>query len=362
VLVFTPRDGDATATAGIKAIRDLGKSNGFSVVATTDPARFNADGLARFRAVVFLNTPAGDVLTDAQQAAFERYFADGGGFLGVGSAIETEPGWQFLTDVLGTRATGASAVAEARVKVADRVHAASRSLPEYWKRTDRWYNFAANVRGKSHVLATVDENSYSGGTNGFDHPVMWCKDYRGGRSFYTAGGNTAASFGESAFRAHLAGAIAWTAGVADPVYSDCGATVLANYQQTRISAPPNLDEPIGFDVLPDGRVLQTARLGQLRLHDPRTSEETVLATFSVYNNSEDGLYGPAVDNDFATNNWVYLYYAPASMDPPYPPSTPAGSARQRAPIRACGIRGRATSSCRGSSSSTRPARRPRTWT
>ena len=30
----------------------------------------------------------------------------------------------------------------------------------------------------------------------------------------------------------------------------------------------------------------------------------------VYTNSEDGLYGPAVDNDFATNHWVYLYYAP----------------------------------------------------
>ena len=30
------------------------------------------------------------------------------------------------------------------------------------------------------------------------------------------------------------GAIAWAAGQADPVYSDCGATVLANYQQTKI--------------------------------------------------------------------------------------------------------------------------------
>src|ERR687885_626673 len=176
ILVFTPRDGDAKATAGVKAIRDIGKANGFSVVASTDPTQFTSD----------------------------------------------------------------------------RVHDASKSLPEYWKRTDRWYNFAANVRGKSHVLATVDENTYSGGTNGFDHPIMWCKDYRGGRSFYTAGGNTAASFGESAFRDHLAGAIAWTAGVSDPVYSDCGATVLANYQETKVAAPPNLDEPIGFDVLPDG--------------------------------------------------------------------------------------------------------------
>ena len=44
------------------------------------------------------------------------------------------------------------------------------------------------------------------------------------------------SFDEAAFRSHLAGAIDWAAGVADPVYSDCGATVLANYQQIKISA------------------------------------------------------------------------------------------------------------------------------
>ena len=38
----------------------------------------------------------------------------GGGFVGIGSAIETEPSWQFLTDVLGTRATGAAAAVRRR--------------------------------------------------------------------------------------------------------------------------------------------------------------------------------------------------------------------------------------------------------
>jgi hypothetical protein len=33
-----------------------------------------------------------------------------------------------------------------------------------------------------------------------------------------------------------------------------------------------------------------------------------------------------VDNEFATNRWVYLYYAPVNMDPPYPAQTPAGNA------------------------------------
>ena len=36
-------------------------------------------------------------------------------------------------------------------------------------------------------------------------------------------------------------------------------------------------------------------------------------TQRIYTNSEDGLYGPAIDNDFATNKWVYLFYSPQTV-------------------------------------------------
>ena len=55
--------------------------------------------------------------------------------------------------------------------------------------------------------------------------------------------------------------------------------MLRNYQQTKISSPPNLNEPIGFDQLPDGRIIQTARTGTVRLHDPATGTTQVLADF-----------------------------------------------------------------------------------
>ena len=76
--------------------------------------------------------------------------------------------------------------------------------------------------------------------------------------------------------------------------------MLANYKQVKISAPPNLNEPIGFDQLPDGRIIQTARAGQVRLHDPEGGTTTTLANLAqfpqgLYTHSEDGLYGPAVD-------------------------------------------------------------------
>ena len=340
VLAFTEaRDETHSSTSeGVDALQDLGRKHNFSVSeARSSSGVFTESNLKRYRAVVFLNT-AGDVLSASEQTAFENYYKDGGGFLGVHSAIVTEPDWQFLTDLLGTRATGpAAALATAKIKVADRVHDAGKSLPEYWQFSDEYYNFTSNVRGFSHVLATVDETTYSGGTMGFDHPVAWCKDYQGGRSFYTAVGHTRNGFKSDTMRRHLAGAIEWTAGESDPVYSDCGATVLANYEQVKVTAPPNINEPIGFDQLPDGRLIQTTRDGRVRLHDPETGSSDVIAQIPVYTNSEDGLYGPAVDNNFAANKWVYLYYSPVRMEGivgVQRQAVPGGdAARQRADLR-----------------------------
>ena len=55
---------------------------------------------------MFLNTGMASPLTDAQRSVFETYFKEGGGFVGIGSAIETDPSWSFLTDLLGTRSSG----------------------------------------------------------------------------------------------------------------------------------------------------------------------------------------------------------------------------------------------------------------
>ena len=335
VLVVTSTD-DALTSAGLAAINAASAGDAFTVTAPAPAAvgaEFTPTNLATYRAVVFLNTGIASPLTDSQRAVFESYFREGGAFVGIGSAIETDPAWDFLGEVLGTRATGRTALQSGTVKVFDRVHDASKSLPLKWDRTDHWYNFETDVAGLSHVLATVVEDPFGpqpqgavldgieGGTMGSNHPISFCKDYRGGRSFYTALGNTPEAF-DATLTTHLKGAITWAAGTSDPVYSDCGATVLANYQQTKVGTPPNLQEPIGFDQLPDGRIIQTDRRGSLRLHDPVTGTATVIADFAdpslpltqrIYDAGEDGLYGPAVDANFATNKWVYLYYSPQTV-------------------------------------------------
>jgi cytochrome c len=69
-------------------------------------------------------------------------------------------------------------------------------------------------------------------------------------------------------------------------------------------------EPMSMAVLPDGRVLHTNRQGQIRLYDPLTAGTRTITSLPVYQFSEDGMQGIALDPDFEDNGWLYVYYAP----------------------------------------------------
>ena len=220
VLVFSRTAGfrHDSIPAGIAAIRELGAGGGFVVDATEDPAAFTVDNLRRYRAVVFLNT-TGDVLDDRRQVDFEGYIRGGGGYVGVHAATDTEYGWPFYGELVGAWFAAHPAVQPAKVHVVDPSHPATAGLPAVWSRTDEWYNFRTNPRGAVHVLLTLDESSYTGGTMGADHPIAWCHPVGRGRSLYTAGGHPQEAYREPEFRAHLLGAIRWAAGLAS---GDCG--------------------------------------------------------------------------------------------------------------------------------------------
>ncbi|WP_394553042.1 PQQ-dependent sugar dehydrogenase [Agromyces sp. MMS24-JH15] len=107
------------------------------------------------------------------------------------------------------------------------------------------------------------------------------------------------------------------------------ATNWSNYEKVLITK--DVGEPIDLAVLPDSRVLHTARNGDLRITDPSTGVTKIVNTVEVYSNSEDGLQTVALDPDFATNHWVYLVYAPRDANKDGVVDTPTGSAPERLP-------------------------------
>lgn len=215
VLVFSKTAGfrHDSIPEGVAAVRELGSAHGFAVDATEDADAFTARNLGRYDAVVFLST-TGDVLDPAQQGAFERYIKRGGAYVGVHAAADTEYDWAFYGGLAGAYFQGHPAIQPATVDVEDHAHPATAGLGATWNRTDEWYNYRSNPRERAHVLASLDESSYSGGTMNGDHPIAWCQDYQGGRAFYTGGGHTKESFAEPAFRQHLLGGIRWAIGEA----------------------------------------------------------------------------------------------------------------------------------------------------
>ncbi|BCJ47403.1 glycosyl hydrolase [Actinoplanes ianthinogenes] len=91
----------------------------------------------------------------------------------------------------------------------------------------------------------------------------------------------------------------------------------SNFQQVTLAkGEPEVGEPMSLAVLPDRSVLHTARNGTLRRTDA-SGTTAVVGTLPVYSHDEEGLQGVGVDPGFATNRFIYLYYAP-------PLSTPAG--------------------------------------
>ncbi|RBM17529.1 ThuA domain-containing protein [Streptomyces sp. PT12] len=212
ILVYSRTTGyrHASIPAGVEAFRRLGAEHGLDVTATEDPDELTR-GLPGSRAVVFLST-SGDVLTDEGRAALRGFVADGGGFVGVHAASTTEYGWPWFGETLvGTVFDGHPDLQPGVVSVEDRDHPATAHLGERWEFTDEWYNFATNPRERVRVLAAADESTYTGGRMGADHPLVWCHERAGGRSFYTALGHSDECFSDPDFTRHLLGGLRWAA-------------------------------------------------------------------------------------------------------------------------------------------------------
>jgi cytochrome c len=320
VLVFSKTAGfrHSSIGVGIAAVKKLGQENGFAVDATEDAGAFTSKNLARYRAVVWLNT-TGDVLDDAQQDDFERYIQAGGGYVGVHSATDTEYDWPWYGRLAGAWFNGHPGnpnVRKATYRVLDKNHPSTTGFPDTLYREDEFYNFKS-IDPTIHTLIEIDEKSYEGGTNGAHHPMSWYHDFDGGRAWYTNMGHTEATYSEPLFLQHLLGGLRYAMGT-KPV--DLSRSRPEENRFTRIVLAEKLDEPIELAVLPGNRVLFIERHGYVNLYSPTTGRVKRIATIPVStkyadsSQAEDGLLGLTTDPGFAKNGWVYMYYSPAGPE------------------------------------------------
>lgn len=323
ILVFSKTTGfrHSSIPAGQQAILKLGEANGFLVDTTEDARYFNEDSLDKYAAVVFLNTTDSkdSLLNHYQENAFERYIQAGGGFVGVHAATDAGYHWGWYGRLVGAYFTSHPAQQEAVLKKTALDHPATRHLPEQWTRKDEWYNFK-NINPNLNILLTIDESSYEGGTNGDPHPMAWYHDYDGGRAFYTELGHTEESYQEELFLQHLLGGIQYAMGDNRKLdYSKVHTLKTPEeerFTKTILKQGPFF-EPTEFTILPNLDILIVQRRGEVLLYNHQDSSLTEAGKLAVYHkttvpkvNAEEGLMGVQADPDFATNHFVYLFYAP----------------------------------------------------
>lgn len=235
----------------VAAIEQLATEQGIAVDATDDPASFTGD-LDIYDALVFVHT-SGNVLPDrSQREALERYMANGGGFFGIHAASsmasDIESDWPWFRDLVGASFKGhtvarifsdepvpqrpgvayggpfadaprdadrwSDALAvwscePATVHVEDSGCPAIGTIADGDELVDEWYGFHDNPRALVNVVATVDESTYQPylGEMGADHPIVWWREFSGGRSVYNSMGHSAAMWGNERFLSSVLGGI-----------------------------------------------------------------------------------------------------------------------------------------------------------
>jgi type 1 glutamine amidotransferase len=206
----------ASITNGVAMLQQLGAKHGFAVDATEDSSAFTPANLARYKVAVFLGT-SGDVLNPEEETAFKNFIENGGGFVAIHAAVAgkvaTEGDWLWYSQLLCADFDNHKAIERAIVIIEDKTHPSTAHLPDTWSRIDEWYNFVSTPRPKVHVLASLDEKSFHGGTMGSDHPVIWTRAIGKGRLWYTALGHTEESYSDPNFIQHIVGGIQFAAGL-----------------------------------------------------------------------------------------------------------------------------------------------------
>ncbi len=312
----------ASIPAGIAAIQMLGSENGFEVDTTKDASLFTESNLEKYSAIIFLST-TGNVLDYRQEAAFERYIQAGGGFVGIHAASDTEYDWGWYGRLVGGYFNGHPAEQEASFIVRNNNHQSTKHFAHTtWQRFDELYNFR-KLASDLQVLVTIDELSYSGGTNGAFHPISWYHDYDGGRAFYTAMGHVPQTYKEELFLKHLLGGIQYAMGENGELDYGKARTQFApdddKFVKTQLVQGGDFVEPIELTVLPNLDVLIAQRRGHILLYKAESGMVKHAGKLDVYFksnlkdvNAEDGLIGLAKDPQFEKNDWIYLFYSPTN--------------------------------------------------
>jgi type 1 glutamine amidotransferase len=202
-------------------LKKCAEENGFEVDYITDTTPITEAFLARYRLVLQLDfVPYG--WKPEAMAAFKAYIEEGrGGWVGLHHAtllgsFDGYPMWPWFSDFMGSIKfkNYIPKFSSGTVRVEDKAHPCMKDVPESFVISkEEWYTYDRSPRANVHVLASVDEATYSdpSAVRMGDHPVIWSNERMAARNVYIFMGHGPWLFEDKAFTTIFRNAILWAA-------------------------------------------------------------------------------------------------------------------------------------------------------
>lgn len=222
VLVLTERGGQhgGFTDAGLKWLAAEGAKGNFSITEINNARNITEAYLSQFSLVIQLDFPPYIWPKEAEDA-FVKYIEEGrGGWIGFHHAtllgeFDGYPMWQWFSDFMGgVRFKNYIApLADGTLIVEDEQHPVMKGVPaSFVVPDDEWYIYDKSPRPNVHVLANVDESSYTPASDikMGDHPVVWVNESKKARNVYFQIGHSSKLYETEGFTTMFRNAINWT--------------------------------------------------------------------------------------------------------------------------------------------------------
>lgn len=222
VLVLTERGGQhgGFTDAGLRWLAAEGAKGNFSITEINNARNITEAYLSQFSLVIQLDFPPYTWPKEAEDA-FVKYIEEGrGGWIGFHHAtllgeFDGYPMWQWFSDFMGgVRFKNYIApLADGTLIVEDKQHPVMKDVPaSFVVPDDEWYTYDKSPRPNVHVLANVDESSYTPASDikMGDHPVVWVNESKKARNVYFQIGHSSKLYETEGFTTMFRNAINWT--------------------------------------------------------------------------------------------------------------------------------------------------------
>lgn len=287
-LIFYPVSNSAQA----KVLWDDAQSKKHLIDTTSNPAKISDSNLKNYNAVVFLNTSV-NALNFQQSAELQRFLQAGGGFVGIGGAVEKSYKWLWYNKMIGGVLAESQFADKVQLNLITNATIGKSELPPLWKINDKPLVMSnVPVRCKPVLLDVMGKT--------------WAWYYtteEGGKMFYTALGGEPSAFQNPNLLSHIWSGIEEVSSKKVPDYTKIADTALPSESNfLKVTLSDNLENPLALATLPTRNVVWVEQNGKVKIFNAQKRKTNQIGKIDATK-----LKAIKLDPEFAENGYVYTF-------------------------------------------------------